>query len=78
MIYAAPGVGPYRIPLGLRVAACIVGLRPSEKNSERFDRLAFFDLEGTRRRDGDWLDAFNLYTRARRPPSRMSSAPCAG
>ena len=64
-IYAAPGVGPYRIPLGLRVAAIRFGLRPSEKNSERFDRWAFFDLEGTQRRDGDWLDAFNLYTRAR-------------
>jgi 2-hydroxymuconate-semialdehyde hydrolase len=65
VIYAAPGVGPYRIPLGLRVTAIRFGLRPSEHNAERFDRWAFFDLDGARRRSGDWLDAFNLYTRAR-------------
>jgi 2-hydroxymuconate-semialdehyde hydrolase len=65
VIYAAPGVGPYRIPLGLRVTAIRFGLRPSEKNAERFDRWAFFDLDGARRRAGDWLDAFNLYTRLR-------------
>jgi pimeloyl-ACP methyl ester carboxylesterase len=38
VIYAAPGVGPYRIPLGLRVTAIRFGLHPSERNSERFDR----------------------------------------
>jgi len=65
VVYAAPGVGPYRIPLGLRMTAIRFGLRPSEKNAERFDDWAFFDLDGARRRDGDWLDAFNRYTRSR-------------
>jgi 2-hydroxymuconate-semialdehyde hydrolase len=65
VIYASPGVGPYRIPLGLRHAAIRFGIRPSKRNAERFNRWAFFDLDATRRRRGDWLDAFNLYTRAR-------------
>jgi len=65
VIYAAPGVGPYRIPLGLRVTAIRFGLRPSEKNAERFDRWAFFDVERAQRRERDWLEAFNLYTRSR-------------
>ena len=65
MIYAAPGIGPYRMPLGLRVVAIRFALRPSEKNAERFDRWAFFDLDRARRRDPGWLEAFNAYTRSR-------------
>lgn len=65
MIYAAPGIGPYRMPLGLRVVAIRFALRPSEANAERFDRWAFFDLDRTRRRDSGWLEAFNAYTRSR-------------
>lgn len=65
VIYAAPGIGPYRIPLGLRVTAIRFGLRPSERNAERFDRWAFFDFDEAKRRDEGWLEAFNAYTRAR-------------
>jgi len=65
MIYAAPGIGPYRMPLGLRVVAIRFALRPSEANAERFERWAFFDLDRTRRRDSGWLEAFNAYTRSR-------------
>ena len=65
MIYAAPGIGPYRMPLGLRVVAIRFALRPSEKNAERFDRWAFFDMDRARRRDPGWLEAFNAYTRSR-------------
>ena len=65
MIYAAPGIGPYRMPLGLRVVAIRFALRPSEGNAERFDRWAFFDLDRARRRDPGWLEAFNAYTRSR-------------
>ena len=50
VIYGAPGVGRYRMPLGLRVTAIRFALRPSERNAERFDRLAFFDLDRVRRR----------------------------
>jgi pimeloyl-ACP methyl ester carboxylesterase len=63
-IYAAPGIGPYRMPLGLRVVAIRFALRPSEGNAERFDRWAFSDLDRARRRDPGWLEAFNAYTRA--------------
>jgi 2-hydroxymuconate-semialdehyde hydrolase len=65
MIYAAPGIGPYRMPVGLRVVAIRFALRPSEGNAERFDRWAFFDLDRARRRDPGWLESFNAYTRSR-------------
>jgi pimeloyl-ACP methyl ester carboxylesterase len=65
MIYAAPGIGPYRMPLGLRVVAIRFALRPSEGNAERFDRWAFFDLDRARRRDPGWVEAFDAYTRSR-------------
>ena len=65
LIYAAPGIGPYRMPLGLRAVAIRFALRPSEGNAERFDRWAFFDLDRARRRDPGWVEAFNAYTRSR-------------
>jgi 2-hydroxymuconate-semialdehyde hydrolase len=65
VIYASPGVGRYRMPVGLRVTAIRFDLRPSERNAERFDRWAFFDFDDARRRDGDWLAAFSEYTRSR-------------
>ena len=65
VVYAAPGIGPYRMPLGLRVVAMRFGLRPTERNAERFDRFAFFDFDRARRRDPDWLAAFSAYTRLR-------------
>jgi pimeloyl-ACP methyl ester carboxylesterase len=67
LIYAAPGVGPYRMPLGLRVVAVRFGLRPTERNAERFDRWAFCDFDQARRRNPEWLEAFSAYTRARAP-----------
>ena len=65
VIYAAPAIGPYRMPLGLRVVATRFGLRPTERNAERFDRFAFFDFDQARRRDPAWFDAFSAYTRER-------------
>ena len=65
VIYAAPGVGPYRMPIGLRAVAIRFALRPSEANMERFERWAFADLDRVRRQDPDWLDAFTTYTRSR-------------
>jgi 2-hydroxymuconate-semialdehyde hydrolase len=65
VIYAAPGIGPYRMPLGLRVVAIRFGLRPTERNAERFDRWAFFDFDQARRQDPAWFEAFSRYTRLR-------------
>jgi len=61
-------VGEYRAlpePVGLRITAIRFGLRPSERNFEHFSRLAFFDLDAARRREGDRLAAFSEYTRSR-------------
>ena len=65
LIYGTPGIGPYRMPWNLRVAAIRFAIRPSEGNAERFERLAFFDLDGARARDAGWFRAFSHYTRAR-------------
>ena len=65
LVYGSPGVGPYRMPPGLVYAAIRFGLRPSRRNSERFDRWAFFDLEQARSRDSGWFEAWSLYTMSR-------------
>jgi 2-hydroxymuconate-semialdehyde hydrolase len=65
IVYAAPGVGPYRMPPRLRYVAIRFAIRPTRRNAERFDRFALFDLDATRERDPDWYDAFETYTRSR-------------
>lgn len=65
LVYGAPGVGPYRMPAGLVYAAIRFGLRPSRRNSDRFDRWAFFDLEQARGRDVGWFEAWSAYTMSR-------------
>jgi 2-hydroxymuconate-semialdehyde hydrolase len=64
VVYAAPGVGPYRMPMRLRYVAIRFGIRPSARNAERFDRFALFDLDANRRRDPEWFAAFDAYTRS--------------
>jgi pimeloyl-ACP methyl ester carboxylesterase len=65
VIYGAPGIGPYRMPLGLRVVAVRFAVRPTRKNGERFERWAFHDHAGFRAREGRWLDAFGDEGRAK-------------
>ena len=65
VVYAAPGIGRYRMPLGLRVVAGRFALRPNERNGARFERYALLDRERTRRRDSAWFDSFGAYTRSR-------------
>jgi len=65
VLYGAPGIGPYRLPLGLLVTAIRFDLRPSERNNARFADWAFLDPARTRRRDPEWYDAFMAYGRSR-------------
>ena len=65
IIYGAPGVGPYRLPLGLMVTAIRFDLRPSERNSERFERWAFLDVDRTLALDAEWFAAFRAYALSR-------------
>jgi 2-hydroxymuconate-semialdehyde hydrolase len=65
VVYAAPAVGPYRMPGKLRYVAIRFALRPTEANAQRFDRFALLDLDATRARDPQWFDAFATYTRER-------------
>jgi 2-hydroxymuconate-semialdehyde hydrolase len=61
VIYGSPAVGPYRLPLGLMVAALRFDLRPTRRNQERFERWALLDVHGTKLRDPDWFEAFDAY-----------------
>ena len=74
VVYAAPGVGPYRMPLGLRALAIRFAIRPTERNGERFERWAFFDYDGFRARDASWLAAFGAYTRSRAGAAHVKRA----
>jgi len=65
VVYGAPAVGPYRMPMRLRYVAIRFAIRPNARNAERFDRFALLDLDATRRRDPGWFAAFDGYTRAR-------------
>lgn len=65
VLYGTPAIGPYRMPLGLRVVAIRFALRPTERNEERFERRAFHDLDRARRRDPGWFEAWSAYSRAR-------------
>ncbi len=60
-IYGAPGIAPYRMPLGLMLAAILFDLKPSLANQHRFERWAFLDPARTRSQHPDWFDAFDAY-----------------
>ena len=61
VLYGAPGIGHYRMPLGLLVTAIRFDLRPSERNNARFADWAFLDPARTRGQDPEWYDAFMAY-----------------
>lgn len=65
VIYAAPGVGPYRMPLRLRYVAIRFAIHPTPRNAERFDRFALLNRDATRQLNPRWYDAFQDYTRER-------------
>jgi pimeloyl-ACP methyl ester carboxylesterase len=65
VIYAAPAVGPYRMPVRLRYLAVRFAMRPTAANAERFDRFALLDSDATRARDPEWYDAWAAYTQQR-------------
>jgi pimeloyl-ACP methyl ester carboxylesterase len=65
VLYGTPGVGAYRLPLGLVYAAIRFDLDPSQRNMDRFARWAFLDPARTRARDPEWLDAFLAYNLSR-------------
>lgn len=65
VLYGASGIGAYRMPFGLRVVAIRFGLRPTERNAERFDRWAFADFDRFRRQAPDFYEIFSRYTRSR-------------
>jgi pimeloyl-ACP methyl ester carboxylesterase len=61
IMYGAPGIGPYRMPLGLVLAALLFDLLPSRRSQDRFLRWAFLDPRATQRQHPAWFDAFNAY-----------------
>ncbi len=65
VVYAAPGIGPYRMPVGLRITAVRFALRPTARNTERFERRALHDLDRARERDRGWFAALEAELRSR-------------
>ena len=61
LIYGAPGIGPYRMPLGVLATAIRFDLFPSERNEERFERWAFLNRDRAQARDPEWFKAFSYY-----------------
>jgi pimeloyl-ACP methyl ester carboxylesterase len=61
VLYGTPGVGPYRVPLGLLVTAIRFDLRPTERNNARFADWAFLNKDRTRDQDPGWYDPFMAY-----------------
>jgi len=61
MLYGTPGVGPYRVPLGLLVTAIRFDMRPTQRNNARFADWAFLDPDRTREQDAGWYDSFMAY-----------------
>jgi 2-hydroxymuconate-semialdehyde hydrolase len=62
VLYGAPGVGPYRMPVGLIVAAVRLDLRQTQRNLERFERWAFAEPGETKGRAPEWFEAFDAYS----------------
>ena len=62
VVYGAPGIGPYRMPIKLLVTAIRFELWPTAKNNERFEHFALLDRDRTRLRDPEWFDAFSAYS----------------
>lgn len=61
VLYGVPGIAPYRMPLGLMLAAILFDLRPSLTAQRRFARWVFTDPARARVRDPEWFDAFDAY-----------------
>ena len=65
VVYAAPGIGPYRMPIGLRITAVRFALRPTARNAERFERRGLHDLDRAREGDPGWFAALEAELQAR-------------
>ena len=65
VVYASPAVGPFRMSIGLRADGARFAVRPTRRSAERLDRRAFHDADRMRRRDPEWMEAFDAYRVAR-------------
>jgi pimeloyl-ACP methyl ester carboxylesterase len=65
VLSGTPGIGHYRMPPGLLIAAIRSNVRPSERNFERFLPWPFLDPDRTRQLDPEWFEAFSAYLRSR-------------
>lgn len=74
VLYGAPAVGPYRMPMRLRYVAVRAALRPTLRNHARLERFVLLDRERTRALDPTWFDAFsaNCCMQARRRSVRRT------
>ena len=60
-LYGAPGIGPYRLPLGWMFAGIMIDMQPSQQNQDRSLRWVFRDPISARGQHPEWFDAFDHY-----------------
>lgn len=61
VLCGVPGLGPMRMAPGMVLSAMRFGVRPTERNLERFLPWPFLDPAATRARNPEWFAAFISY-----------------
>jgi pimeloyl-ACP methyl ester carboxylesterase len=61
VIYGAPGIARYRLPIGLLLAAIGFGMHPSQRSITRFAQWAFVPPDASRRPDREWFEMLLAY-----------------
>jgi 2-hydroxymuconate-semialdehyde hydrolase len=65
VLTGVPALGRWRPRPAFVMAALLSSLHPSSRNTQRFARWAFHDLDRTQRSDPEWFDAFFAYMQTR-------------
>ena len=61
VLYGVPGIAPFRMPVGLMIAAILFDLWPSLATQRRFLRWVFTDPARVYAHDPEWFGAFDAY-----------------
>jgi pimeloyl-ACP methyl ester carboxylesterase len=65
VLTGVPALGRWRPRPAFVMAALLSSVHPSARNTQRFARWVFHDLDRTQRSDPEWFDAFFAYMRTR-------------
>jgi pimeloyl-ACP methyl ester carboxylesterase len=65
VLIGVPGIGPYRLPLGLLMTAFRFDIGSTKERGVRFADWAFLDPARIRKQDPEWFEAFMTYEASR-------------